>query len=93
VTDAEAVIKVFCIDLEAGISTVRTNAADRKMSRDAAQRRDAYAWLWPIEGLVSGGAKRFEARGPQASSGWEDWPGPTFPGWSVGRARLTLNQD
>jgi hypothetical protein len=34
-----------------------------------------------------------KAGSPQARSGYEDWPGPTFPGWSVGRARLTLNQD
>ena len=54
---------------------------------------DAYAWLWPIQGLVRCGATRFEAVGPRAGAGWEDWPGPTFPGWSVGRARLTLNQD
>ena len=66
-----------------------------RVSRDAASRGDAYAWLWPIQGLVRVGVKRprFEADRPQAGSGCEDWPGLTFPGWSVGRARLTLNQD
>jgi hypothetical protein len=43
-----------------------------KMSRHAAQRQHAYAWLWPIEGLANCGAKRFGAGGPQKSAGWED---------------------
>jgi hypothetical protein len=47
----------------------------------------------PWVGQVWGEAIWIRNRGPQGSSGWEDWPGPTVPGWSVGRARLTLNQD
>ena len=49
-----------------------------------ADRRVGHLW---------GEAIRFEAGSPQVGTGCEDWPGPTFPGWSVGRARLTLNQD
>ena len=72
----------------------KTDRGKVAVSRDAALQGDAYAWLWPIQGLVRWGeASSFEADSPQAGSGCEDWPGLTFPGWSVGRARLTLNQD
>jgi hypothetical protein len=65
------------------------------VSRDAAlTRRCVRLALADLRvGQVWGEAISIRSGSPQARSGWEDWPGPAFPGWSVGRARLTLNQD
>jgi hypothetical protein len=59
----------------------------------ASPPRDAYAWLWPIEGLVTWDEAIFFRNRRLANELMGGLAGPTFPGWSVGRARLTLNQD
>jgi hypothetical protein len=60
---------------------------------DAPPSRDAYAWLWPIELSVTWDEAIFIRNRRLANELMGGLAGPTFPGWSVGRARLTLNQD
>src|SRR4249919_1430267 len=70
----------------------------------AARRDDAYAWPCPIQGGQSNGADPrvgqvwgkadLDSKPGHARKLWMGrLAGLTFPGWSVGRARLTLNQD
>jgi hypothetical protein len=70
-----------------------TGTQGRLEPLDAAPPRDAYAWLWPIQGLVTWDEAIFIRNRRLANELMGGLAGPTFPGWSVGRARLTLNQD